>query len=243
MALTARRLFRGRDGFTLLEILVVLALIGLLTSVLVVGINRLLRERPKTPDELFWAMVADTRKEALFNNVDVQLSFDGKTQEFVTLPLGLPPVVPTDPSAAGAAGSGDAGVLSSQYGSAGSGSTSASSVSRSSSFASGPYGSANSSSSSSSASGGLQAPGVRHPFVPKEVAEIDFLAAKSSGVTASSMLVGGQLVETQTIPFVTFYRDGTCSPFRLQIKTRNGARVLEIDPWTCAQMLNPDAPR
>lgn len=209
----------------------VLALIGLLTSVLVVGINRLLRERPKTPDELFWSMVAETRKDALFNNHDVQLSFDPKTQEFVTLALGLAPATPTDASGTGANGVGGAGVLASQYGtgSPAAGSSSSKVVLGSSSLG------------TSIGADGLPAPGVRHPFVPKEVAEIDFLAGKSSGVTGSSMLVGGQLVETQTIPFVTFYRDGTCSPFRLQIKTRNGTRILEIDPWTCAQMLNPEA--
>ncbi len=157
----------GRGGFTLLEVLITIALIALLTSVLVVGTNRLLSDRPKSADELFWAAAGETRKNALLNNHDVRLSLDTKTHEFVA------------------------------------------------------------------SSDGAE---TRYPFVAKETAEFDFLAPKAPG-TSSAILVGGQVVETQTIPFVTFYNDGTCSPFRVQLKTRNGARVLEIDPWTCAPML------
>lgn len=163
-----------RGGFTLLEVLVTLALIALLTGVLVVGTSRLLGDRPKSPDELFWAAVEEARKTALLNNRDVRLSFDTRSGEFVT-------------------------------------------------WANGQEES-------------------RLPFVPGEVSEFEFLAPKSPG-SFSAILVGGQLVETQTIPSVTFYRDGTCSPFRAQLKSRNGARVLEIDPWTCAQMLSAQADR
>jgi len=157
----------------LLEVLVTIALIALLTSVLVVGANRLLSERPQSAEQLFWAAVDEVRKDALLNNRDVRLSLDAKTFQFVAVAEGVE---------------------------------------------------------------------TRHEFVPKETAELDFLAPKAPGST-SAILVGGQLVETQTIPFVTFYRDGTCSPFRAQIKTRTGARVLEIDPWTCAPMLAAQTPR
>jgi prepilin-type N-terminal cleavage/methylation domain-containing protein len=157
-----------RAAFTLLEVLVTIALIALLTGVLVVGTNRLLGDRPKTGDELFWEAAGAARHEALFNQRDVRLSLDPKKNEFVVMA---------------------------------------------------PDGSEK-----------------RHPFVVKEIAEIDFLAPRSPGLS-SSILLGGQLVETQTVPFVTFYRDGTCSPFRAQMKSRNGTRILEIDPWTCAQVL------
>jgi prepilin-type N-terminal cleavage/methylation domain-containing protein len=157
-----------RAAFTLLEVLVTIALIALLTGVLVVGTNRLLGDRPKTPDELFWTAVSATRHDALFNQHDVRLSLDTKKNEFVAV-----------------------------------------------------------------STGGAE---TRHPFVAKEVNELGFLAPSAAGA-GTSVLLGGQLVETRTLPYVTFYRDGTCSPFRVQLKSRNGVRVLEIDPWTCAQML------
>lgn len=74
----------------------------------------------------------------------------------------------------------------------------------------------------------------RVPFEMKEV-KIDFLSLDKARAT---ILVAGELVETQTIPAVTFYGDGTCMPFRVQIRTNGGnARTLGIDPWTCAQVL------
>jgi prepilin-type N-terminal cleavage/methylation domain-containing protein len=169
MSATASTPFGGsRAGFTLLEVLITIALIALLTGVLVVGTSRLLGDRPKTADELFWLAVGAARKDALQHNRDVRLTLDAKTHQFVALSEGVE---------------------------------------------------------------------TRHPFVAKEINELDFLAPKSVNAS-SSILVGGQLIETQTLPFVMFYGDGTCSPFRVQLKSRNGTRVLEIDPWTCAQVLN-----
>ena len=162
-----------RSGFTLLEVLITIALIALLTGVLVIGTNRLLGDRPKTADELFWSAVGEARKDALLSNHDVRFTLDAKTHEFVASSEGVE---------------------------------------------------------------------TRHAFVPKETAEFDFLAPKSTG-TSSAILMGGQLVETQTISSVIFYGDGTCSPFRAQIKSRNGAHVLEIDPWTCAPMLAAQPPQ
>jgi len=163
-----------RAGFTLLEILLVVALIAMLTAALIVGTSRLLRDRPKTADEIFWKTVVDVRKSALLENRDIRLSFDPRTKEFV-------------------AGTGD------------------------------------------------QA--RRFPFSPPDATDVDFLAPASASGSAS-ILIAGQLVETQTIPFVTFYGDGTCSPFRVQLKKGGGvsATILEIDPWTCAAILKPKPP-
>ena len=74
---------------------------------------------------------------------------------------------------------------------------------------------------------------------------VDFLPPASKG-GGNSILVGGVLLESQTMKFVTFYSDGTCSPFRAQF-VRNGASStpLTIDPWTCAPVLplvDPNAP-
>ncbi len=78
--------------------------------------------------------------------------------------------------------------------------------------------------------------GTEQRFVFEQSGElsVDFLALQKGG---SSILLGGQLVETQTIQNVTFYGDGTCSPFRLQLRTGGAARILAIDPWTCSLVL------
>lgn len=69
--------------------------------------------------------------------------------------------------------------------------------------------------------------------------KIDFLSMQKG---ASAFLLAGQLIETQTIPFVTFYGDGTCSPFRLQIRAGGEPRVVVIDPWTCSLVLPETTP-
>lgn len=70
---------------------------------------------------------------------------------------------------------------------------------------------------------------------------IEFLppATKNGGNT---VLIGGMLVETQTVSSVTFYPDGTCAAFRVQFMRPTGTGVLAIDPWTCAPMLTPNDP-
>lgn len=65
---------------------------------------------------------------------------------------------------------------------------------------------------------------------------ITFLVTQKGG---SAMLLGGVLIETQTIPAVNFYSDGTCTPFRLQIVKGIDTNILSIDPWTCAPVLTP----
>lgn len=58
-------------------------------------------------------------------------------------------------------------------------------------------------------------------------------------VRTSSILVGGQLVESP-LARVRFYADGTCDPFRLEIVRDQVHQVLTIDPWTCT-VLSPEA--
>jgi prepilin-type N-terminal cleavage/methylation domain-containing protein len=51
----------------------------------------------------------------------------------------------------------------------------------------------------------------------------------------SAVLIGGRLVETSVVPALHFFPDGTCDPVRVQIRAGDrAARVLAIDPWTCA---------
>ena len=69
-----------------------------------------------------------------------------------------------------------------------------------------------------------------------DAARIEFLAAMPGG---AAVLIGGTLVETQTLPRVTFYGDGTCTPFRAQLRQSEAEAptYLTIDPWTCAPVL------
>lgn len=59
---------------------------------------------------------------------------------------------------------------------------------------------------------------------------------------ASAILIGGVLIETATLPAATFYSDGTCTAFRLQIQRGPELSTLNIDPWTCAAVLTPTDP-
>jgi len=52
------------------------------------------------------------------------------------------------------------------------------------------------------------------------------------------ILVGGVLLDSQEVPVVRFYPDGTCDRFRVQIREGTSApRVMAVDPWTCAPVL------
>ena len=76
---------------------------------------------------------------------------------------------------------------------------------------------------------------VNYPFNATDDLQAEFLSTQKS---ASAILIGGQLIETGTIPFVTFYGDGTCTPFRVQFHAGASApNTISIDPWTCAPVL------
>ena len=154
-------------AFTLLEILITLALMGLLVGVLVLGAVKLTEPKAVIAEDVFWKAVAQCRREALLSGQDVRLRFVSKAKSFALV-------------------------------------------------SNGPSGE------------------QRFPFESEEDVKLDFLSTQKSG---SAILIRSQLVETQTIPYVTFYGDGTCSPFRLQIRTGGPARSVSIDPWTCAQVL------
>jgi general secretion pathway protein H len=154
------------NGFTLLEILLTLALMALLAGVLITGSANLLNDRPATPEDVFWKAVRQSRAAALTDEREVRLSFDGKQQAFVLDDDRSPQTLPVTAA--------------------------------------------------------------------RELT-VDFLPAEAAG--RSLVLIGGELVDAQTMPFVTFYPDGTCSPFRVQFRTNGAPHVLNIDPWTCAPVL------
>lgn len=162
-------------AFTLVEILLVVALIGLLSAALVSTSSNLLSEREKRPEAVVWAAVKEARKQAL------------RTQS--TFVLSCPSVTESKAPRIMIEGAG----------------------------------------------------GTKQPFEFPSSADlsVELLRAKSDG---GSVLVGGQLVDTQTLPGVNFYADGTCDPFRVQIRTGGIPRILAIDPWTCARVINEAAP-
>jgi general secretion pathway protein H len=151
----------------MLEILLALAVIGLLSVALVSGASHLVSGRALTPEEVFWEASRDARRTALKTDHEVRLSFDEKEKRFVV----------------------DDGTQAETF-----------------------------------------------PLVepPRELT-VDFLPARSAN---GAVLIGGRLVETESIKSVAFYSDGTCVPFRVQFRTTGPARVITIDPWTCAPILS-----
>lgn len=162
---------RGRAGFTMLEILLVLGLIALLTGSLVTVSMHLVGDRAATPEDVFWEASRSARKLALETGNDARLTFDEKEKTFVV--------------------------------------------------------------------GANGAPGQTFALPPVRGLTVDFLPPKQGRF--SSVLIGGQLVDTNRLTAVTFYADGTCAPFRVQLRNEGApARILNIDPWTCAPMLTTD---
>ena len=160
----------SRRGFTLLEMLLTLALIALLAGALIGGSSALLAEKPPSAHDVFWSTVRTARKTALNAEQDLNLRYDEKTKAFQLTPP-------------------DGGVQS------------------------------------------FLIPGSGNDLI------VEFLAAQKTG---GSILLGGTVVETEPLSGgVTFYADGTCTPFRLQIRVNGGAHIIAIDPWTCSPVLTP----
>lgn len=173
---------QGSRAFTLLEVLLALAIIALLGSVLIGGASHLLSEQPITSDQVFWRAVQEARKAALKAEHDIRLKFDGEKKQFVLTDGLAPSVLAVD---------------------------------------------------------GFtfeETPIKVLPIAPALATDltVEFLAVVKGG---NMILVGGVLIEAQTVPYVTFYADGTCSAFRAQFTRSGSAQVLTVDPWTCAPML------
>jgi type II secretory pathway pseudopilin PulG len=158
---------RWRPGaFTLLEILLVLALIGLIATVIAASVVRVIDADHPTPEDTFWQACQGAQRMASLTDRNVTLSFDAKDRKLVWS-NGLT----TDQAA----------------------------------------------------------------FDPASGAiSVQFLQAQQGG---SVILIAGQVVETEEVPRVMFYPDGTCTAFRVQFRVGATAWHLDIDPWTCAPVL------
>jgi general secretion pathway protein H len=166
---------RDPPGFTVLELLLALAIIALLGAVLIGGSAQLLNDKPVSADEVFWQAVQGARKDALKSGHETRLTFlddPDKGKAFVVTDGTTPQPFPL-PATAGAD------------------------------------------------------------------LTVSFLTTQKG---ASAILVAGQLVETQTIPAVSFYADGTCTAFRAQFQRGGSTHLVAIDPWTCAPVLTPPDP-
>jgi len=153
-------------AFTLLEILVVLALAALITAMLAAGVTRVFSDDHPTPDDVFWQACRSAERLATLGEREVSLGFDPKERKLVW----------SDGRETGEAAFDPAG---------------------------------------------------------GEIS-VQFLQAQAGG---SLILIAGQVVETQEVPRVTFYPDGTCSAFRVQFRNGDKTWQLSIDPWTCAPVL------
>lgn len=67
-----------RRGFTLIEILLVLALLSLLLALFIVGASNLFRSQEKTMNDVFWEAVQAARLQAVEGDRTVELRYDDK---------------------------------------------------------------------------------------------------------------------------------------------------------------------
>jgi general secretion pathway protein H len=73
---------RPRRGFTLLEILLALALIAAIGAATIGLSTNLLSERAATPEDVFWKASEAARKSALKTGKEVDLAFDDKLKAY-----------------------------------------------------------------------------------------------------------------------------------------------------------------
>ncbi|HUJ44034.1 MAG TPA: prepilin-type N-terminal cleavage/methylation domain-containing protein [Opitutaceae bacterium] len=153
-------------GFTLLEILLVLALVGLIGALLAASVTRVFSDDHAAPEDVFWQACRSAQKMASLSERETSLSFDAKEKKLVW-------------------------------------------------------------------SNGAETEEARFDPASGEVS-VQFLQAQQGG---SLILIAGQVVETQEVPRVMFYSDGTCTAFRVQFRVGANAWQVAIDPWTCAPIL------
>jgi prepilin-type N-terminal cleavage/methylation domain-containing protein len=61
---------------------------------------------------------------------------------------------------------------------------------------------------------------------------------------SAMVLLGGELVATGEMRRVRFFPDGTCDPFRVQLREQPAPpRLLVADPWTCTLSPQPGESR
>jgi prepilin-type N-terminal cleavage/methylation domain-containing protein len=159
----SRRASRRR-AFTLLELLLALALLALVTGLFITGGRELLRAREPGAVDVFWQAVQAARQQAIQSETTVTLRYDARAGRIVWGDVGEPH--------------------------------------------------------------GLDLPARNLEFLREGVRD--------------TVLIGGRLVDTATLPAVRFHPDGTIDRFRVQLTDQEGRVVqLELDPWTAAPVVRP----
>ena len=72
---------RDRRGFTLIEILLVLALMTLLVSLFIAGASDFFRAQEKTMKDVFWESVQAARLQAVEGDRTIEMSYDEKKHQ------------------------------------------------------------------------------------------------------------------------------------------------------------------
>jgi general secretion pathway protein H len=176
-------------GFTLLEVLLTIAIIALLAGVLVGGAAHLMQQQPVSANDVFWNAVREARKTALKSEHEIRLKFDKDKKRFLLIDGLAPTTLATD------------GFTREEH----------------------------------------PLKEIPIPAAAGTDLAVDFLGPATKG-GGNAILVGGVLIESQTIPYVTFYSDGTCTAFRAQFVRGGGTSIVSIDPWTCAPVLAANDP-
>ena len=73
---------RPRAGFSMLEVLLAIALLALLGGALISVGSNLITVQPVTVDDVFWKAVTETRKAALKAEHEMRLKYDAEKKSF-----------------------------------------------------------------------------------------------------------------------------------------------------------------
>jgi prepilin-type N-terminal cleavage/methylation domain-containing protein len=73
----------GRRAFTLLEVILAIALLGLVASLFITGGSELFRARQRTMADVFWAAVQAARLQAVQEDTTVILRFEEKSKRLL----------------------------------------------------------------------------------------------------------------------------------------------------------------
>lgn len=83
LQISPHRAAPSRRAFTVLEVILALALLGLVAGLFITGGNDLFRARQRTPADIFWEAVQAARLQAVQEDVVVTMRFDEKNKRLL----------------------------------------------------------------------------------------------------------------------------------------------------------------